>query len=45
MEVRYNVIYEIKNKEIFEEKELKDILAKKLLRVILTSENIASNNS
>ncbi|MBQ9024160.1 MAG: hypothetical protein IJ105_02945 [Bacilli bacterium] len=45
MEVRYNVIYEIKNKEILEEKELKDILAKKLLRVILTSENIASNNS
>ncbi len=45
MEVRYNVIYEIKNNEILEEKELKDILAKKLLRVILTSENIASNNS
>ena len=45
MEVRYNVIYEIKNNEILEEQKLKDILAKKLLRVILTSENIASNNS
>lgn len=48
MEVRYNVTYTTKNNEIIDEKELKNIIAKKLLRVILTSENtdnIALNNS
>ena len=48
MEVRYNVTYTTKNNEIIDEKELKNIIAKKLLRVILTSEktdDIALNNS
>ena len=48
MEVRYNVKYTTKNNVIIDEKELKNIIAKKLLRVILNSENIeniATNNS
>lgn len=47
MEVNYNVIYVTKNNVIVEEKDLKDIIAKKLLRVILASEedNVALNNS
>ena len=47
MEVNYNVIYVNKNDVIIEEKDLEDIIAKKLLRVILASEedNVALNNS
>ena len=48
MEVRYNVKCTKKNNVIIDEKELKNIIAKKLLRVILNSENIeniATNNS
>lgn len=47
MEVNYNVIYVTKNNVIVEEKDLKNIIAKKLLRVILASEedNVALNNS
>ena len=47
MEVNYNVIYVNKNNVIIEEKDLEDIIAKKLLRVILASEedSVALNNS
>lgn len=47
MEVNYNVIYVNKNDVIPTEKDLEDIIAKKLLRVILASEedNVALNNS
>ena len=47
LEVVYNVIYEIGNKEI-DKKEFEEIITKKLLRVILNNENIdgiALNNS
>lgn len=46
MEVNYNVIYVTKNDKKIEEN-LKDIIAKKLLRVILAEEEIsvALNNS
>lgn len=47
MEVNYNVIYITKDNVMIEEKDLKDIIAKKLLRVILTSEDtdgVALNN-
>lgn len=48
MEVNYNVIYTVKNDKKISENELKDIIAKKLLRVILTSvedNSVALNNS
>lgn len=47
MEVNYNVIFVNKNNVIVDEKDLEDIIAKKLLRVILASEedNVALNNS
>lgn len=48
MEVNYNVTFAVKNNVIVEEQNLKDIIAKKLLRVIINSENIdnvALNNS
>lgn len=47
MEVNYNVIYATKDNKEIEENKLKDIIAKKLLRVILASEgdNVALNNS
>ena len=46
MEVNYNVIYVTKNDKVIEENDLKDIIAKKLLRVILAEENsVALNNS
>lgn len=48
MEVNYNVVFVNKNNVIIEEKKLEDIIAKKLLRVILANENINSvalNNS
>ena len=38
MEVNYNVIYVTKDNKIIEETNLKDIIAKKLLRVILAEE-------
>lgn len=46
MEVNYNVIFVNKNNVIVEEKDLEDIIARKLLRVILASEeeNVALNN-
>ncbi len=47
MEVNYNVVYVVKNDQTIEENELKDIIAKKLLRVILAEEelSVALNNS
>ena len=48
MEVVYNVVYEIKDNLGRTDKEMEDILTKKLLRVILNLENtnsIALNNS
>lgn len=48
MEVIYNVTYEVKNNLNKTDKELEDILTKKLLKVILNCEdntNIALNNS
>lgn len=48
MEVVYNVVYEIKDNLERTDKEMEDILTKKLLRVILNLENtnsIALNNS
>lgn len=47
MEVNYNVIYTVKNDKKLSENELKDIIAKKLLRVILAEEedSVALNNS
>ena len=48
MEVVYNVVYEIKGNLERTDKEMEDILTKKLLRVILNLENtnsIALNNS
>lgn len=47
MEVNYNVIYVTKDNKVIEETDLKDIIAKKLLRVILAEEedNVALNNS
>ena len=47
MEVNYNVICITKNDKKIEEENLKDIIAKKLLRVILAEEEIsvALNNS
>ena len=47
MEVIYNVIYNVKNEDIKND-EIKDILTKKLLRVILNTEedeSIGLNNS
>lgn len=47
MEVNYNVIYITKDNKEIEENKLKDIIAKKLLRVILVEEenSVALNNS
>lgn len=48
MEVVYNVVYEIKDNLEKTDKEIEDILTKKLLRVILNLENtnsVALNNS
>lgn len=47
MEVNYNVIYVTKDNKVIEETDLKDIIAKKLLRVILAEEeeSVALNNS
>ena len=46
MEVNYNVIYITKDNKVIEETNLKDIIAKKLLRVILAEENsVILNNS
>ncbi len=47
MEVNYNVINIIKDNKEIEENKLKDIIAKKLLRVILAEEenSVALNNS
>ncbi len=47
MEVSYNVINIIKDNQEIEETKLKDIIAKKLLRVILAEEenSVALNNS
>jgi len=48
MEVVYNVVYGIKDNLVKTDKEMEDILTKKLLRVILNLENtnsIALNNS
>lgn len=48
MEVVYNVVYGIKDNLERTDKEIEDILTKKLLRVILNLENtnsIALNNS
>ena len=46
MEVNYNVVYLIKDNKEYGKKELKDIIAKKLLRVILAEEeSVALNNS
>ncbi len=47
MEVNYNVVCINKNNVILSEKDLEDIIAKKLLRVILASEedSVALNNS
>lgn len=46
-EVNYNVIYITKDNKEIEENKLKDIIAKKLLRVILVEEenSVALNNS
>ena len=47
MEVNYNVIYVTKDNKVIEETDLKDIIAKKLLRVILAEEedSVILNNS
>ncbi|MGM9879017.1 MAG: hypothetical protein ACI31R_03235 [Bacilli bacterium] len=47
MEVNYNVINIIKDNKEIEENKLKDIIAKKLLRVILAEEenSVVLNNS
>ena len=47
MEVNYNVIYVTKDNKVIEETSLKDIIAKKLLRVILAEEEDSEvlNNS
>ncbi len=48
MEVNYNEIYTVKNDKKISEKELKDIIARKLLHVVLASEennSVALNNS
>ena len=48
MEVVYNVVYEIKDNLERTDKEMEDLLTKKLLRVILNLENtnsVALNNS
>ena len=48
MEVVYNVVYGIKDNLVKTDKEMEDILTKKLLRVILNLENtngVALNNS
>ena len=47
MEVNYNVIYVTKDNKVIEETNLKDIIAKKLLRVILAEEEDSEvlNNS
>ncbi len=47
MEVNYNVIYVTKDDKVIEENDLKDIIARKLLRVILAEEedSVALNNS
>ena len=42
MEVNYNVIYVTKDNKKIKENDLKDIITKKLLRIILNSENIDS---
>lgn len=46
MGVNYNISYVIKNNKIINENDLKDIIAMKLLRVILAEENsVHINNS
>lgn len=47
MEVNYNVIHVTKNNKIINKKDLKDIIAKKLLRVILAEleDSVTLNNS
>ena len=47
MEVIYNVVNVVKGNKQFTENELKDIIAKKVLRIILANEskNVALNNS
>ncbi len=46
MEVNYNVIYVTKDNKVIGENDLKDIIARKLLRVILAEEedSVALNN-
>lgn len=46
MEANYNVIYVTKDDKVIEENDLKDIIARKLLRVILAEEedSVALNN-
>lgn len=46
-EVNYNVIYVTKDNKEIEENKLRDIIAKKILRVILAEEenSVALNNS
>ncbi len=46
MKVNYNVTYVIKNDKTIEKEDLEDIIAKKLLRVILAEEEafVAFNN-
>lgn len=48
MEVVYNVTYKIKDNIVLNDKEIEDIVTKKLLKVILNLENnnsIALNNT
>ena len=48
MEVVYNVTYKIKDNIILNDKEIEDIVTKKLLKVIMALENnnsVALNNS
>lgn len=48
MEVVYNVTYKIKDNIVLNDKEIEDIVTKKLLKVILNLENnnsIALNNA
>ena len=48
MEVVYNVTYKIKDNIVLNDKELEDIVTKKMLKVILNLENnnsIALNNT
>ena len=48
MEVVYNVTYKIKDNIVLNDKEIEDIVTKKLLKVIMALENnnsVALNNS